>query len=273
MSSSLDALFYKEFYDTMRARSSRCTLDLFKLGVPDLGERPANAKKVLLRGIQDEYYGKLNKSVAMLWTKPKLVKRKYGSDGKFLLDKNNQVKTEDITLPRDCVAVVSDLRLGVPLSHKTTEDFKYVDFFKTRDNKVKYVYIIPRKYCFSVEETALILCSRPMRAYYEGMSVFLQNGHRVYLYVVPFKVTSAPRSYRVLKTKVSTNYSSEIDCLISTWTRYNMCFSKKLTQLSEPVRDTSNVAYKVLGSTLDEYIPYSDKSLEITTTDVTDFIL
>lgn len=274
MSTTLNALFAKEFYGTMRARSAKYTLDLFKIGVPRLGEKPVNARKVMIKGITDEYYSKLNKSVAMLWARPKLLKRKYGSDGKFLRDKDGKVVTEQVQLPRDCIAIVSSIKLGVPLRHKPNDVFKYVDYVRNKsDNTVKFVYIIPKKYCYLVSETALVLCAKPMRSYYDGMSVYLQNGHKVYLYIVPFKVTSVPRSYRVLKTKASIDYSAEINSIISAWTQHNICFNKNLTQLNEPVRDVMNVAFKPLGSTLDDYVPYSERSLSKTNVELSSLVI
>lgn len=271
--STLDNLFYKEFINSMRARASVKPLNINSIPIPKLtkvGNRVAKTNLVLTRGISDTYYSKLNDSESLLWSKPNLKRRKFGAGGKFLKDKAGNVLLEDVTLPRGSVAIVSQLKVGVPLKYTPKEDFGYVDYVTNPSTKeVHYIYIVPKNYCYKLNQTALVLSARPLRVYYEGISLYLQSGHQIYMYIVPYKPTNSDKPYRVLLSKTSIDFSAEINLLLDSWVRAGIIFNKRLTALEEPVRGRTNVAYQMLNPVLDSYYKCDfEKSLADTTTDI-----
>ena len=173
---SLDEIFYKEFMNMLSKRKSMSpVLDLNKLILPPNIGSISNYDKVYIRGIQDDYYSKLNNTEAILLSRPNLRRRKFDYKGE-LIRKNDDYVYEEVDIPNTCVAIVSNIRLGVPLKHKPSEKFIYVDAIeKESDGKkdIRYIYILPRIYCFKLNQVALVLSLNRIRNYYNGMSIAL----------------------------------------------------------------------------------------------------
>lgn len=265
---SLDEIFFKEFKEMSQQRVAISgALSLYDLPLPKYFTGKVDIhKRVFLAGIRDEYYSKLNKSEPIYWTKPNLRRRKFGAGGVFLKDRNGNIVTEQVTLPQSCIAVASDRSIRVPLKHVSEEGFEYVDCLsrKKNDGTVErlFIYIIPKKYCYLVNQLALVLSLNKLRNFYYGQEMVLQSGHTVYLYVIPFKSSSVDRPYRILMTKTVNNFSQEIDGIMKFWLNAKILYPVELTALSEPVRDTYNVAYRVLSDTQAEFVRFDpNKSL------------
>lgn len=250
----------------VRARSAFKPLILKDVPAPSY--KVCKANLVLLRGIKEQYYSLLNNSESMLWTRPDLKKRKFNSNGEFLRDANGSVLSEDIPLPHGCVAVISSIKINVPLSYKPTDAFQYVDYISSDKTKsVMYIYIVPKTYCYKLNQTALVLSSKSLRSYYDGIKLYLQNGHPVYMCVVPYNPVGAEKSYRVLATKTSLDFKSEVNEVLALWEKSGVIFPRCLTSLSEPVKGVENCGYQLLNPVLDEYARYDiDKSLADTST-------
>lgn len=267
---SLDEVFYKEFRSMLQERKALSgAINLYDIQLPpDFEKRNQVSKhhKVIIRNVQEDYYKLLNESEVMLWSKPKLESRKFASDGSFLRDsKGNYIKKE-VTLPNNCAAVISDKRIGVPLKFKSKEGFQYVDYIERTvgDKKVyRYIYIIPKKYCFKLNQVALVISFTKLKKFYCGFEMALQNGNVLYMYIINHRVTSVEQSFRTLCTKTDfSSFSEEISELNRYWMQLGMLFNRVDTELTDSVKGRTNVAYMEFDATLDEYVRFDpEKSL------------
>lgn len=240
---------------------------LYDIEVPVFSEDVSTREMCYIKGISEQYYNILNDSEAMIWSHGKLSRREFDSSGNFIKDKDGNYKVKGVTLPHNCIAVMSDLQIGVPTRFKSKEDFCYVDYVQRKkpnaEIETKYVYIIPREYCYKLNQTALVLSYTKLRSYYAGSSVALTNGYVLYMYVIPYRpTTNRHHSYRVLCTKTSIDYQKEIDECIKFWSSKGMLFPYEYCELSEGVKGKSNVAYEILPDVLSEFVRYDvDRSM------------
>lgn len=268
---SLDSIFYREFKQMLSQRKAISgVLNIYQLPLPTavLNNRISTHKKVYIRGIKDEYYSKLNNTEAYLLTRPNLRRRKFDYKGQFIKDANGKFVFEDVTLPNKCVAVVSDIKIGVPLKHKPDDNFDYVDVISKVNTKgvrsVKYIYIIPKTYCYSLNQVALVISVNRLRSYYNGVGMALQNGNIIYLFTVPYKPSNVEKSYRIISTKTTLDFNKELSLIKDFWLRNGIIFDPSLCILTdtEGTYGRSNVAYEDLPQVLDSYVRFDiEKSL------------
>lgn len=257
----LDEIFYKEF--TQMMHSLKCmngTCNLTDIPLPQEADGKfliEKRNKVIVRGISEEYYSKLNESEALLWGSSALRRRKYDYKGEFMRDKDGNYLLQDVPCPHDCTAVISPISIQVPSSYKSKENSQYVDMVtkKNQDGTMihRFVYIVPKKYCYTVKQTALVLSWNKLRRFYSGVMLSMQNGSYLYMYIVPYNPTASVRSYRVLHCKTSVDYSSEITMIKDFWVRNNIIFNPDWCQLEESVRGRENMACLSLDGTEDIY--------------------
>lgn len=265
---SLEEMFYKEFNQMMQMRKAQVgVVGLYDLQVPPIIANSSIAKneKVLLRGITTEYYSQLEGSEAILLSRPNLKRRKFDYTGKYIQKDGNYV-FEDVTLHTGCVAVVSPIKIGVPLKFKSDEGFDFVDAIHKSNpdgsTDIRYIYIIPKRYCFKVNQVALVLSLSKLRVYYSGIGMALQCGTVVYLYTIPYKPSKAERNYRCLGTKTSLDFSEEINALREYWLKLGILFDYDSCALYEGVKGRINVAYEEFPTVLESYLRYDpEKSL------------
>ena len=158
--------------------------------------------------------------------------------------------------------------IKVPLKYKAKENFDYVDFVTVGGTNY-YIYIVPKCYCYKLNELCLAVSMNRMRYTYSAIELKLLSGHTIYLSVIPYKPSRASEaSYRVLSIKTSRDFTKEWASLMVFWQKSGILYPRELCQLSEPVREVMNVAYRELNSTLDEYQVYDyTKSLSDTGND------
>lgn len=275
---SLDEIFYKEFNQMLSQRKAQSgVVNLYDLTLPDdiAKNKIDTHEKVLIRGINDEYYSKLNNTEALLLSRPNLKRRKFDYKGEFIQKDGNFV-FEEVDVHNNCVAVVSTEKLGVPFKYKPKEDFTYVDVIsKVKDNgerDIRYIYILPRKYCYKLNQVALVISLNKLRVYYSGIGMALQNGNIIYIYTIPYKPSKSERSYRCIGTKTDLDFSSELQSLRDFWLKNNVLFDYTACELSEGVHGRSNVAYEEFPQVLESYIKYNpNKSLADSKEDIDDF--
>ena len=268
---SLDSIFYREFKQMLSQRKAISgVLNIYQLPLPTdvLDNRISMHKKVYIRGIKDEYYSKLNNTEAYLLTRPNLRRRKFDYKGQFIKDANGKFVCEDVTLPNKCVAVVSDIKIGVPLKHNPDDNFDYVDVISKVNAKgvrsVKYIYIIPKTYCYSLNQVALVISVNRLRSYYNGVGMALQNGNIIYLFTLPYKPSNVDKSYRIISTKTTLDFNKELSLIKDFWLRNGIIFDPSLCVLTdtEGTHGRSNVAYEDLPQVLDSYVRFDiEKSL------------
>lgn len=258
---TLDEIFYKEFINMMhQAKGINGVCNLNDIPLPPEASKkflvePRN--KVLVRGITEEYYEKLNEQEALLWGSSALRRRKFDYKGDFIKDKQGNYVLQDVPCPRNCVAIISPISIQVPTKYKSKEDAQYVDMVTKTDSdgtkKYRFVYIVPKKYCYILNQTALVLSWNKLRRFYTGNMLSLQNGSYLYLYVVPYNPSHKAMSYRVLHCKTSIDYNEEITMLRDFWIKNNIIFNPAWCQLDEFIRGRENMAYLSLPGTEDFY--------------------
>lgn len=256
-----EEIFYKEFNQMVyQLKANNGVLDLNTIPLPSLPFRVEQREQVVIGNIEVDYYSKLNDSEALLWSNGQLKRRKFDYKGEFMKDKNgNQIFT-DVTLPHNCVAVISPIQIGVPLKFKTEEHFEFVDTINRNNpdgtKTPYYIYIIPRKYCFKLNQVALVINTNKMRVYYDGLGITLRNGNTVYLYTIPYKPTQQQKGYRVLHTKTTNDFSAELVAIRDYWLEKGYMFNPAKCVLNEGVKGRENVALQLMPTVLDEYIRF-----------------
>ena len=260
---TLEEMFVKEFNQMMNQRRANTPLfDVFKLDLPQGVEGEINKRDmVLIHGITEEYYKGLNDTEAILWSDGKLVRRKFDYQGKFI-KKDGRYETQEVTLPHECVAVISDENIAVPVKFKSKEAFEYVDCIQKQNpdgtKTIKRVYIVPRTYCYKLAQTALVMSLTKLRSYYFGGSYSLQNGYTLYMYVIPYRPrATVARNYRVISTKTDIDYSEEINKIIGYWNSRGYLFNANDCALFEGIRGRENMAYENFPPTVDTYVRYN----------------
>lgn len=250
-----DNLFYNEFNKMMYYRkgvTGSFSIKGISLKTPLDGNVMSKKAKVLMRGIQDEYYKQLNDTTAILLTGCSLYRRKYNKDG-FLKNKEGEVLKDRYAVPRECVAVLSNKRLGVPLKHRPVEKFDYVDYYTVKGVGISFIYIIPRKYCYRLNEVALLLSQTKQNSSYGGYQLSLQNGYYAYLQVVPYRPKLLERDCKVLGVFNKVNLEQEINKVIEEWVKSGILFDLNFTRLDNPVRGVQNLGYSLVQPTLEDY--------------------
>lgn len=262
MTYSMDAIFVKEFDAMVRELAVTHRADLFSLPVPSsfsLSKMDTSYDQVYLKGIEEQYYDGLNNTVAYLLSRPNLVRRKFNSNGDYVKDKNGNYFTEDVTVPQDCVAILSRKRLGVPLRFKSQLGFQYVDLYINEEShEMFYIYIVPRQFAYKLNLCALCLSLEKPRRLYGGCQVYLCSGQKVFLYIAPYKISSVARNYRVFSVKPSLDFTSLYKELLTFWGENGIIFNIEWLWLSDVIGDRNNAGYSLLESTLDEYLCFDD---------------
>lgn len=259
----LNTIFMREFKQTMRQRRAiTSNMSLVGLEMPGRLATPvciSPYRQVHIQGIDCEYYDKLNDTDACLLSRPSLLRRKFDSSGSLIKDKDGNYVTENVPVPRECCAIVSSVKVGVPLKFSSKDEtFIYVDYIAQKGNKnrVKYIYIVPKKYCYEINQTALILSLNKIRGFYYGERVTLQNGFDIYFYVVPYKPTTSARAYHVVATKNSDSYTAEINAIKDLWSQRGILFPPDLLAVPEDMVAGGNLGYELLNPTFDIYEKY-----------------
>lgn len=242
--------------------------------VEETGFYVEDYNKVIIKGVSDEYYGLLNDDEPLLWSGGGLKRRRFDFQGNFMRDKDGKLMFIDVPVPHECIAVISDKNINVPLKHKVadTGHFEYVDYVERKaTGERKYIYIIPRQYCYKLNQTALVLSWTSLRNFLDGIELSLTNGHRLYMYVIMYKPTTAQHNYRVLHCKTSNDYRQEVDMLVQFWQQCGVLFDFESCALAEPVNGVENMAYKHIDSPMDTYIRFNPEKSLAKTSEEMDF--
>lgn len=268
---NLDDLFLKEFNSMMRQlKGINGNMNILELELPhEVTENYfiESHDKVFINNITDEYYSRLNGSVAHVWSRPDLKRRKFDSKGNYIKDKNGNYVLEDITLPHSCLAIVSDRPIGVKTKYKPKEDFIYVDVipWKLGNKSVKrFVYVVPRKYCHKVNQSAVVVSLNKMtRDFYSGFSAALVNGSTVFVYVIPYKPSTAHHAYRVLVTGDNPENLFEVAYKIyKHWIDTGKAFNPDACEIPMSERGRENAAKEDFVGMLDSYQYYLESTMD-----------
>lgn len=256
---SLDEIFFKEFNLMMSQRKGMTgQVNLNDIPLPPGAEKHLFVEtrdKVKIIGISEQYYSKLHGTEALLWGRKQLHRRKFDYKGQFI-QKDGKFVLEEVTCPQECVAVISKESIGVPNTFKSKEQSCYVDMISRKTpsgEQHRFVYVIPKKYCYKVKQTALVLSWNKLRRFYQGIGMSMQNGSILYMYVIPYNPNSQVHNYRILHCKTSVDYNHEITVIKNFWVQRGVIFNPADCQLLDFVKGRENMAYFNIDSTEDMY--------------------
>lgn len=257
----LDTIFYREFMETMRINRARFQEPkVMEFPIPESVSSPAIVSdKILIKGLSEEYYSKLNGAECYLFRNPKLVRRKFNSKG--FIKENGAYVYEPVPVPRGMTVILSPTNVRVPYGFQSKVQCEYVDFGNVRGRKF-YIYIVPKDNCYIINQVALVLSARPLRNHYGGVSFYTWTGYMFYLYLVPYKPDHGSK-YRVLRTRESLNFP-EMRVLIEYWVKETILPNPRLTEV-DPLVGVSNCTLRQISGTLDDYVRYNpDSPLSLT---------
>ena len=203
---TLDEIFKGEFNKT-RNNLKGC------VSIYDLGIKPKSLPKndfYNVKGVEVEYYKKLNDSNVMLVPcgfelRRRLLKAK--DEGGFRRDKDGNIRTVEVSVPRGSVAVMSPMPLGLPFSFKA-EGYDYVDYIE-EGGKRRYIYILPTSVLYKTNFNALAISTKKMKCF-SGVAIKTWNMGILNICVVPYKVGRTYESTIILKVKQSLDFTKDV---------------------------------------------------------------
>lgn len=273
-STSMDTLFKKEFKLMMEGRKSLAkSTDLANIPVPKLPEMLLGTPKLKLatvKGIETEYFERLNKQMVEIVPRTSLQKRQVLSDGSFRKDKNGKYVTDPVPVPHNSVAILSTLSIGLKnvvvkngkkIKYHTPEGFKYVDYI-IQNGVRKYIYIVPKKHVYRYNLCALVLTQNKRKNFYKGARLALQNGVYIYLYVIPYTYRQNI-DQRILGVKPSYDFTKQYNLLLKAWQSKGILFDLSKTTLDDQVKGITNLAIEEYEGTIvaDDFLQLTGKSL------------
>lgn len=189
---------------------------------------------------------------------------------------------EPVEIPPECKPIVSDYAIGWSKDQKHRSDLGYIDrldnpnnydkdFNQINDLPNKYLYFVPKRNLFYLNQTALALSPRSLPNCYYGVRLTFTNGQHFFLQVVDFKPGQINnRDYVYLCTKTSTDYMEEITALRDYWMEKHILFDPVYCELNETVMagpegkqlTISNLAWAAIQGNKETYVKYDvEKSL------------
>lgn len=188
-----------------------------------------------------------------------------------------------VDVPPESKVIVSDHAIGWTKDQKHASGLGYIDrldnpnnydneFNKIKDLPNKYLYYIPKRNLYYLNQTALALSTRILPKCYYGVRLTFVNGQHFYLQVVDFKPgrSNGTDYYKYLCTKTSTEYVDELTLLRDFWKKKNILFDPVYCELNETLITgseskqitMSNLAWASLQGNKDSYVKYDiEKSL------------
>ena len=270
MGKSLEDLFMKEFRNEV---SNVGYKDIYKVPLPPICDswEVSGTELYAIKGIEKEKYNHLNKTIVRRLPKDTVAKRRVVDkvSRTFQKDDNGSYIYEDYPTPSGSLVLLSTI--NIELSYKeykrpTKDGFGYIDFVQVK-GAVFYMYVIPKKYLYRVNQTALALSVKNMKNY-SGMGYMTWDMGMIFLHVIPYKPNSKYEGTRILKTGYWTDYSRDINTLLEFWQQLGVIPNLALCVLS----DGSNIAQKGTVVGYESYSPVetlalSDKEIYGSSTD------
>ena len=188
-------------------------------------------------------------------------------------DKNGNQIYIDVPCPHTCYGIATEININVPAKYKVSgENFEFVDYQERTNNdgskERKYIYLIPKKYLYKINQTALVFSWRKLPKTYSGVALSLTNGSILYIHILPYRVGIKPANYRIVHCKTTDDYTDELQKLRDYWLKIGFIFDPNQCELMEPYKDRDNMAYQRLDGSMDIYEKFDstqslDKETEI----------
>lgn len=250
---SLEDVFVKEFREATSMTAGY--KDIYSIPLPKVSEswEVSGTELYAVKGIEEEYYEKLNLSLVKKLPRDKVAKRRKIDKvtRSFKKDDKGEYIYEDYKVPEGSIVVLSDKQIDLPYSMylKNTSGYGYIDFVGSGD-KIQYMYVLPKSVLYRVNQTALVLSVKSMKSY-AGKGYQTWNNGVIFLHVIPYSPNAKYVGSKVLKTGTTINYLKEIDAIVSYWESNLLIPSIKLSELQTGV----NLALKSISISYDSYIP------------------
>lgn len=240
---TLEQIFARELNQNLNSNGSK---DIYKIPLPRTWEVSGTAMYGV-NNIEDEYYSKLNYTlVKKVPTGTKVVKRKIDKVKRgFAKDEEGNYINEEYKIPVGCIAVTSEVNLGLPYKYTCKEDCHYVDFVE-KEGRVEYIYCIPKVFLFPVNQTALVLSVKNMKNY-AGMGYRTWSNGTIFLHIIPYRPNSQYVGSKVLKTGTTLDYNKEITEILNYWFTQGVIPDIALSNMSDGtnlIRKETMVGYE-----------------------------
>jgi hypothetical protein len=229
---SLESVFIREFKNSIVNIGAK---DIYSVPLPDSckGWNISGSELYAIKGIEDEYFGKLNISLVKRIPKGTEAKRRVIDKAKrtFKRDSDGNFIYEDAKIPNGCIVIESDRSIGLPYGYKCKEGCDYIDFIKDKEGTILYLYAIPKKFLYKVNQTALALSVKNMKNY-SGMGYVTWNMGKIFLHIIPYNPNSQYVGTKILKTGTKTKYDAEINEIVGYWQKVGLIPNIALSGLS-----------------------------------------
>lgn len=262
MSEQLDKIFVREFNQTMKRLRGMVSFSLNQMQFPQLTHEVDTGIKIKVDGIDDDYYKKLNGHEVVRVDQRKLERNTYWRSG--------EVKgKETYHLPVDCLLVRTQQSLNLPFHYQVDKKqghLDYVDYIEktVEDRKYTfYFYAIPKKYLYSVTNTALVVSDSPKPKHYGGIQLMTTWGVPIYLYIVNVKKLKSIESQKILVAGTNPEYlKRSLQQTVAYLENTGQAFRHQGLDVDYAIYNdgTANLAQRIYQPTL-EYEEQSDLTL------------
>lgn len=230
-----------------------------------------------IKGIPEDipYYNQLNGELVF---KPpvgvKVEKRVYSVlKGDFKRDADGNYITETVTKGTGSIYICTPKSLQLPYNYKSKAGYTYVDFYRDSNNKKVFVYAIPKRFVYPIQQLALVITKRTQIKAFEMVPYNTWMYGKVALCLIPY---NPKEHYELHSTKVlataygydvdsvyEKNFKDKVDKIISVWIKSNVIGKPEDFEMEDDwgesmnlIIDQSKVALKK-----SEYKGISDKNL------------
>ena len=260
---NLESIFVREFRESVKPAGYK---DIYSIPLPAECKNwyVSGTELYSVKGIEEPYFKNLNKTVVKRLPRDKKAqKRKIDPKSRsFARDDEGNFIYEDVVVPSGSIIVLSEERIGLPHERKHTPSpgFGYIDFIMSEE-KLEYMYIVPKDYLYRVHQTALAMSVKNMKNY-EGCGYLTWEKGTIYLHIIPYNPNSSYTGTKILKTAYTLNFSSEIKLLLSYWQNANLIPNITLCEL----QDGSNLVLRPTVVGYEDYepvdtLPLNDKEM------------
>ena len=257
---SLESVFIKEFNRSIRMQNIH--KNIYDVPLPDSVKswNVSGSDVFAIKGISSSagLYQGLNKTLAKKLPQGMVASKRRVDlvTRDFVKDENGRFVYDDIKVPNGSMVIVSGKQLELPYKYSCDEKgFSYIDFVENKGIR-EYMYCVPKKYLYKVNQTALALSVKNMKNF-KGMGYQSWHYGVIFLHVIPYKPGVKYTGSKILKTGIGLGYSSDIVEIVDFWNKEGV-----IPYLPYCNTDTQgNLVTKPTETGYDEYIPVEELSL------------
>lgn len=213
---SLESIFIRELKSAITLQGSK---DIYSIPLPSTYDWVIDGREALaIKGIEDEYYSKLNGKTVYRVPNSQVGKRIIDPVTRdFKKDENGVYIMQPYVIPKSCYVIASSEVLGLPFKYSSKfGNFDYVDFVTSSSGKTEFLYAIPTKYLYKINQVALALSVKSMKNY-QGMGYTTWDKGVIFLHIIPYNPNCNYTGTRILFVGTSLNMSDRIKSIVDYW--------------------------------------------------------